>query len=183
MTRIFLTAVKSPQTVAPRAFCPDLTEQARDESGSAVVEFAASAILLFTLVFGIMECSRAVYINHFLANAAQEGARYAIVRGASWSSSCASYTASGCTASGSHVTSFVQSIASAGVNPSNLNVATSWPGLTAAGASCMSNSSAPSNAIGCVVVVKVTYSFSFVSPLLPQRTLPLTSTAETTIVQ
>ena len=160
-----------------------LSRLMRQDSGSALVEFTASAILLFTLIFGIMEFSRAVYVDHFLANAAQEGARYAMVRGDSWSSACASYTTSSCMASSSNVTSFVQSLASAGVTKSNLTVNTSWPGTNAAGASCITNSSVPTNAAGCVVAVTVTYAFSFVSPLIPQKTLSLSSTAQVTIVQ
>ncbi|MGI4828049.1 MAG: TadE/TadG family type IV pilus assembly protein [Janthinobacterium lividum] len=167
-----------------RAIRPTLNRwRAAEESGSALVEFAASAILLFTLLFGIMECSRAVYIDHFVANAAQEGARYAMVRGGSWSSSCASVTSFSCVASSSNVSSFVQSLASGGVTKSNLSVTTSWPGTDAAGASCLSDSTVPTNAAGCVVVVTVTYAFSYISPLLPQRSLSLTGTSEVTIVQ
>jgi Flp pilus assembly protein TadG len=153
------------------------------DSGSALVEFAASALLLFTLLFGIMECSRAVYIDHFVANAAQEGARYVMVRGGSWSSSCASVTSSSCVATSSNISAFVQSLASGGVTKSNLSVTTRWPGTDATGASCLSNSTVPTNAVGCTVTVTVTYAFSYVSPLLPQKSLSLTATSEVTIVQ
>jgi Flp pilus assembly protein TadG len=148
-----------------------------EQTGSALVEFASSAILLFTLVFGILECSRAVYVYHFVASAAQEAARYAMVRGASWSSSCASYTSFNCTATTATVTSFVQAEAPAGVTKANLTVNTSWPGKDATGASCSSNT------VGCLVLIKVTYPFSFASPLVSQTTLSLSSSAEVTIVQ
>ena len=154
-----------------------LVSTTQEETGSALVEFAASAILLFTLVFGILECSRAVYVYHFLANAAQEASRYAMVRGASWSSTCASYTYSNCTATSSNVTSFVQSLAPLGVASANLTVSTSWPGTNAVGASCSSNMA------GCLVLIKVTYPFYFVSPLLSLKTLSLSSMSEVTIVQ
>jgi Flp pilus assembly protein TadG len=149
----------------------------QEQNGSALVEFAASAILLFTLVFGILECSRAVYVYHFVANVAQEAARYAMTRGASWPSSCASYTSFNCTATSSNVTSFVQAQASAGITKGSLTVSTTWPGIDATGASCTSNKA------GCLVLIKVTYPFSFVSPLLSLKTLSLSSTAEVTIVQ
>ncbi|MGI4828336.1 MAG: TadE/TadG family type IV pilus assembly protein [Janthinobacterium lividum] len=152
------------------------------DSGSALVEFAASAVLLFTLLFGIIECSRAVYVNHFLANAAQEATRYAMVRGGSWTSACASSTSTNCTASSSTVTAFVQSIAAAGVSKANLNVSTTYPGTNAAGVSCNSTS-VLANSVGCVVSVKITYPFSYVSPLLPKSTLSLSSTSQVTIVQ
>ena len=155
----------------------------QEEAGSALVEFAVSAIVLFTLVFGILECSRAVYTYHFLANAAQEATRYAMVRGASWTPTCASATSSNCMASSNNVTAFVQSLASAGITKSNLTVSTSWPGTDATGASCHASSSVPSNTPGCVVAVTTSYSFSYVSPLLPQKALGLTSTSQVTIVQ
>ena len=153
------------------------------EQGSALVEFAASAILLFTLLFGIIECSRAVYVYHFLANASEEAARYAMVRGASWSSSCTSSTASGCVVGSSTVTSFVQSIAPLGIVTSNLNVATAWPATNASGSSCLPSPSAPPNSVGCLVSVTISYPFSFVSPLLPHSVLTLTSSSQVTIVQ
>lgn len=155
----------------------------RGDCGSALVEFAASAILLLILMFGILECSRAVYVYHFVGNAAQEAARYAMVRGASWNSNCVSATSSNCMATSSSVTSFVQSITSAGITKSRLGVSTTWPATNATGANCLSPSTLPTNTVGCVVAVTITYSFSFVSPLLPQKALALTSTAEETIVQ
>ena len=160
-----------------------LCKLVRQECGSALVEFTASAILLFTLMFGILECSRAVYVYHFLGNAAQEAARYAMVRGASWNTNCASVTASSCAATSSNVTSFVQSITSAGITKSGLGISTTWPGTDASGANCLLPSTVPTNTVGCVVAVTITYSFSFVSPLLPKKALALTSTAEETIVQ
>ena len=152
----------------------------RQEAGSALVEFAASALVLFTLIFGVVECSRAVYAYHFVANVAEEAARYAIVRGASWSSACATYASTGCIASASNVTSFAQSQLPAGIMKSNLNLSTTWPGINATGTTCTST---PPNSSGCVVLIKVTYTFAFVSPLLSQKNLSLSSTSEMTVVQ
>ena len=169
--------------VTLRLFVAPAINLVKEESGSALVEFAASAILLFTLVFGIMECSRAVYVDHFVANAAQEATRYAMVRGASWTSTCASTTSSNCTVNSSTVTAFVQSLVSAGVSKTNLSVSTTWPGTDATGADCLTSGSEAKNSAGCVVSVKVTYPFSYVSPLLPKSTLLLSSTSQVTIVQ
>ena len=152
-----------------------------DESGSGLVELAVTALLFFTVLFGIMECSRAVYVDLFLANSAREAVRYASVRGSSWPSNCASAASFDCIASSANVTSTVQSIASAGINSSMLNVSTAWPGTNATGASC--STSSPYNVVGCVVKVTVTYPFTFASPLLPHTTLTLTSTSEGSITQ
>lgn len=172
-----------PSYVPRRSNTAVLESFVQEEAGSALVEFAVSAILLFTLLFGILECSRAVYTYHFLANAAQEATRYAMVRGASWTPACSSATSSNCMASSNNVVAFVQSLASAGITKSNLTVSTSWPGTDATGASCLASSSVPSNTPGCVVTVTTSYPFSYVSPLLPQKALALTSTSQVTIVQ
>ncbi len=152
-----------------------------DERGSTLVEFAASAVLLFTLVFGIMDCSRALYVDHFVANAARDGTRYAMVRGSSWTSSCTTAIAYGCAASSSNIASFVQSLATAGINSADITTTATWPGTDATGASC--TSSGPANGLGCVVAVKVAYSFSFIVPFLPKKALVMSSTSKVTIAQ
>lgn len=50
--------------------------------GQSLVEFALVAPLFFTILFSIIEFGRAVYYVQMLNNAAREGARYAIVHGA-----------------------------------------------------------------------------------------------------
>ena len=110
-----------------------------DECGSALIEVAAVALLLFTLIFGIMDFSRALYIDHFLANAAREATRYAMVRGGSWSSSCTTAISYGCQASSSNIAAFVQTLATPGVNTAKLTTTASWPGTDATGATCTSS--------------------------------------------
>jgi hypothetical protein len=50
--------------------------------GQAMMEFALVAPIFFFVLFGIIEFGRSVYVTQMLANAAREGARYAIVHGA-----------------------------------------------------------------------------------------------------
>jgi hypothetical protein len=50
--------------------------------GAAVVEFAVIAPLFFMMVFGIIEFGRALMVQQILTNASREGARRAIVEGA-----------------------------------------------------------------------------------------------------
>jgi Flp pilus assembly protein TadG len=45
--------------------------------GQAAVEFAIVSIVMFALLYGIIEVSRLVFINSEVENAAREGARYA----------------------------------------------------------------------------------------------------------
>lgn len=47
-----------------------------------MMEFALVAPIFFFVLFGILEFGRSVYVTQMLANAAREGARYAIVHGA-----------------------------------------------------------------------------------------------------
>lgn len=151
-----------------------------EEGGTELVELALSSVLLFTLVFGIMDCSRAVYINHYLAQAARDGAHYAMLRGSSWSSSCPTASSTNCTASSSNISSFLSLNSIPGVVPANLTINTTWPGTGPSGASC--NSSA-NNGQGCLVSVQVNYAYHFMLPFLPDSGWNMSSTASAMIVQ
>ena len=48
--------------------------------GQSMVEFALVSILLFMLLLGIIELSRLMFVVSMVSNAAQEGARYGIIR-------------------------------------------------------------------------------------------------------
>ena len=56
--------------------------------GQALVEFALVIPLILLLVFGALDIGRAVWALDSSANAAREGARYAIVHGGSPSNTC-----------------------------------------------------------------------------------------------
>jgi len=51
--------------------------------GAAVVELAFTAPILFMLVFGMIDVGRAVMVQNLIANAARDGARSAVLDGAS----------------------------------------------------------------------------------------------------
>lgn len=51
----------------------------KNQKGQALVELAFSLMLLLTIVFGIFEFGRAMYITNTFHNAAREGARRASV--------------------------------------------------------------------------------------------------------
>jgi Flp pilus assembly protein TadG len=50
--------------------------------GAAVVEFAVTAPVLFAIMFGMIETGRGLMVKQLLANAARDGARSAILEGA-----------------------------------------------------------------------------------------------------
>ena len=156
----------------------------RSDSGSALIEFSASATLLMMVIFGTMETARALYVANFVSNAAPEAIRYAMVRGSTWSgTACSSTTTSECAATAANVSSYLTSLAPPGVSTSTdyLTIATTWPGTTPSGASC--SAVGVKNAPGCIVRVNVTYSFSYIFPFMPKGSLPLSSTSAMVISQ
>lgn len=153
----------------------------REERGETLLEFAISAIVVFTLLFGIMEFARAMYIYHFVSYAAQAGTRYAIVRGSTWSTACSSSTTGmACVAANSDVQTYVDGIAPPGVDTSKLTVTATWPGTVGgtSGATCANTKTATNDHNpGCQVQVVVTYQFSFIAPFMPNSTPTFSATS------
>ena len=150
--------------------------------GSSLVEFAVTLPVLLMLIFGIMECSLALYVNHFVTNAAHEATRYAMVRGSSWKGvACSSPATGGCTATAASVTAYVQSIAPSGIDPAKLTVTATWPGVSAGGLGC-TVATGP-NSPGCLVTAGVSYNFPFSVPFVPASVWVLSSRSTLTIVQ
>lgn len=152
---------------------------ARGERGYSIVEFSIALSVLLMAVFGVIDCSRALYTYHFVSYAAQQGARYAMVRGGDWSGSCSSYTSYGCTASAANVTSYVQSLTPPGITAGSISVNTTWPGKTVSGST--TGCSVVTDQ-GCLVKVPVSYTFHFMLPYLPTAGLTMTATSEQVIV-
>jgi Flp pilus assembly protein TadG len=151
-----------------------LREWRRDETGQAIVETAIVMSLTLILVIGVIEASMAFYSYCFVAEAAREGTRYAIVRG----SSCSGW-AQACPAAASDVQAYVRSMAFPGIMSSSLSVNTTWP---TTGSACMPSSS-PCNNPGNLVQVKVSYQFTYNVPLVSSNLLTVSSTSEMTIAQ
>ena len=150
-----------------------------------MIEFAISAVVLFTCIFGIIGCSQLLYAYHFTSYAAREATRYAMVRGSTWgSTSCASTTTSVCNATSANVQAYVQSIVPPGMNSGTpLTVTTTWPGTELAGSATTCTTTNGNNSPGCLVMVQVNYSFSYLLPFLPTTALTLKSTSEVVILQ
>jgi hypothetical protein len=68
-----------------------------------------------------------------------------------------------------------------GLVASGLTVSTIWPGTTAIGGVC--NTLGVYNSPGCMVYVKVNYTFSFILPFMPNTSIPMTSTSKLIIAQ
>lgn len=66
------------------SYAAALLASAEEDRGSESVEFALSFSLWIGAAFMIMYGSFALYAAHFVANAAEEAGRFAMVRGSSW---------------------------------------------------------------------------------------------------
>jgi Flp pilus assembly protein TadG len=140
----------------------------RGEEGQSLIEAAFSMMVLLMTVLGIMDMAMALYSYDFVADAAREGARYAIVHG----SAC-----TGCVATSSSIQTYVQNMGLVGIKPSDLTVTATWPDT---GSLCTPSLN-PCNNQGNNVKVTVNYVFHLGIPLVPSSTLNLSSTSESII--
>jgi Flp pilus assembly protein TadG len=123
----------------------------RNQAGQSLVEFALSSVLFFTVIFGIVQFGRAVWQYNTVSNLAQEGARWASVRGSS----------SSMPATAAELQAYVESRS---------------PGFSLTATATPANPSAA--APGGVISVQVTSSFAVATPLLPIASINLSSTAQ-----
>lgn len=154
----------------------------RDEAGSALLEMALCGGLVLLVILGIMECSLAVYTEHYVESAAASGARYATVRGSTYTgTTCATSSTTYCEATSSDIKTYVQTNAAPAITASKLSVTTAWPGTTGGGASCyiLQGTDSP----GCIVTVTVTYPFTFILPTPWNKTITFRSSRSSIISQ
>ena len=126
----------------------------REDRGATLVEFALSCVVLLMTLFGTIGFGLAVFQYNIVSNLAQEGARWASVRGSS-----------GGSADATAVQTFVQSRA-LGMAPV---VTTTWPD--------------GSNVAGNRVQVIVREPFTPFTGFVPNATLQLQSTAQMIIAR
>lgn len=156
---------------------------ARSQRGSVLVEFVVVSLVALTLIFGIIDYGRALYTMHLLSEVSRQGARYAIVNGGT--------ACPGGNPAPDPLQSFVAAQAPL-AGPGAVTVTTNCANATLcadASATGCSNatgctaSAAPYNTAGCLVSVKVDYTFHFLVPLVSLLTLPMTSTSTMVISQ
>ena len=138
------------------------------------MEFALILTVFLTLLFGLLEFGEALYVFHFVSYAAREGTRYAMVRG----SSCTAFsTACPTKLDGSEVQSYLKTTdVPPGIDTTKMTVTTTWPG---ANPGCVN----PVNSPGCVVKVKVIYTYSYAIPFISGLTTTMSSTSQIVISQ
>ena len=171
-----------------RVHIRQLRRLAGEQHGSTLVEFAITATLLMLILFGIIQWGFAMYAFHFTTWAAQQGARFAEVRGHTWSKfvtvNCNTSAPPNfqivydCTAQSSDIQNFVQSLETGGISSSSITVNTdNWPGVTPDGAVCTTV-----NGQGCMVKVRVSYTFNFM-PFMNVTAMTIGATSEKVILQ
>jgi Flp pilus assembly protein TadG len=158
-----------------------LSQLWEEEDGSEMVEFALSICVWIGAAFLIMYGSFALYAAHFVANAAEEAGRYAMVRGSSWNGESCTSSVLDCTATSTDVSNYVVKSMPPGLSSANVSVSTLWPGTTSAGGTCDAENG--SNSPNCIVKVTVSYNFRFPVPYFTQNTLPFSSTSKVTIAR
>ncbi len=148
------------------------------DAGATLMEFALSTSVLLMMLMGIITMCLAFYTYNFVADAAREATRYAIVRG----STCTDLP--DCNATAGQVSTYVKQLGFPGMTASNLTVSTSW--LTASSTRPTTWSACTSgtcNVPGNGVRVVVTYAFPLTLPFVSPDALNLSSTSQMVISQ
>ena len=167
------------------------------QRGATLVEYAFVLILFLTVIFGIGGFGHALFVYHFLNQAAKEATRYAAVRGSTCYTGDKTCTAAFNTSGVQGPTTtndlllYVQSITPQSIDSSQLVIPaankTGTSGLcgvsdvaiacsdstytvcsTAIGSGVTAEGPTP-NAPGCTVRVTIAYAYKFIFPFLPDR--------------
>lgn len=137
----------------------------RQEDGGSMIEFAITLPTLFALIFCFIEMCLMLYTYQMISEAARQGTRYAMVRGAS----CPTTANPTCEVNAAAVNTYVSGL--------------SWPNVGGGTVSPVTTYPDGDEAVGHHVQVKVSYTFHLVLPFVPNTSFALSSTSKTTIVQ
>jgi hypothetical protein len=125
------------------------------ERGATLLEFAFVLVITLVLLFGMIDFARALYSFHFVSEAAQEGTRFASVRGANCSTDAAP-----CPAQLDDIQTFVMQLVPQGIDSSQVTVNPTWTNPNN-----LPMCGPPPNVYpGCGVQVQVQYNFNFIFP-------------------
>ena len=157
--------------------------------GATLVETAVSTAIVMMLLFGVFDMSLAFYTYHYVSDAAREATRYAIVRGNMCSTQTPNQT--NCNATEPQIAAFVAGLNYPGIDPSNLEVTTTWNTgtLQTSGhttwSTCGTSDSckSPGNQVQVTVVYKFPLAIPFVNFVADLQTLHIGSTSSMVISQ
>lgn len=139
----------------------------QENRGQATVEFGLVALILFTMIFGVVEGGRMLFTYHQLTNASREGARYAIAHGVA---SETQVNAGDYQAIIDHVTA-----RTIGLSAADMTLVAEWPGDARNTTQCP----AGSNNAGCPVRVTVDYAYEpIIAMFAGAGTIEMSSSSE-----
>ena len=171
----------------PARRAPAGLRRLKGEDGSGLVEYGLVFILFMTMLMGIGAFGHALYAYHFVSQAARQATRWAAVNGYTCSSdnSCnGQYGMNNGPALASDVQNYVANLAPLGINSQNVTTTASWLAPANSPAICtqaVSGAGPYANYPGCTVQVQVSYTFSFIFPLVSSAPLTVSSTSEMVI--
>jgi Flp pilus assembly protein TadG len=134
------------------------------EQGGSLIELAVTLPVLFGLIFCFMETCMLLYTYEMISISARQGARYAMVRGAS----CPSTTNPTCEATPAQVRAYVSGLGWPNIGGGTVTPTVSYDG---------------NESVGSHVQVTVSYTFQVILPFVPSKSIAMSSTAKTTIIQ
>jgi Flp pilus assembly protein TadG len=153
-----------------------------DAEGGQLIEFTLCLPILLTVFLGVVYFSFVMYAANFVTNGANDGARYAMVRGSEWKGkACTTTSTVDCMATNTDVSNFVTSTLPGGLGSASLTVVATWSGKTSTGGNCDTQNG--SNSPNCLVKVQVTDIVSLPLPYVSSPSMTLSSTAVMTIAQ
>ncbi len=150
------------------------------QRGSALLEYAVIVTVFLMLIFGIIDFGRALYTYHYLSNAARDATRWSAVNGTTCNSDGSCNGTGGMnngTASTTDIKNYVKNNVPSAIDPAKLTTNVNFlnsNGPTACGSGGLA-------APGCTVQVQISYAFNFVTPLVFNKTMTLSSTSEMVI--
>lgn len=152
------------------------------EEGGTLAETAISFSIFFAVLFGIFEMSVLLYDYAYVANAARQASRYAMVRGYTSCKNTPGLTNCGVTPD--QIQSYVRGLGYPGVNTQNVTVTTTW--LTASSSTpttWTACTTSTCNVPGNLVNVKVSYSYPINIPYSYHSTISISSASQLVISQ
>jgi len=158
--------------------CKGLRGRWRREEGSVLVEFTVSCLVLIPVFFGFIVTCLAFYTYNFVADAAREGSRYAMVRGGT----CKGLPDCGFTTSAT-IQNYLRSLGYPGLNANNLTATVSWSRASSTTPTTWTACGGACNQPGNQVQVIVRYNFPVGIPFISPTALSISSVSSMVIAQ
>jgi Flp pilus assembly protein TadG len=171
-----------------------LRKASSEESGSAIVEMAISSVVMIATFIGIFQLTMACYTYNTVAELTRESARWAMVRGGTCSTNTPNLDHCGATSSDiqDHAKAVSAALDWSQCTSTSPCVSTTWKtGATTAGVqqasttwtACDPTTSTVCKIPGSLVIVNMTYPYSFAVPFLGKYNMNMASQAEMVISQ